>query len=137
VDALDKTKLIDLLREREAAFVRVWECEQQINRVLGVPYPFPPPPPLPCLGKRKRSRRTTAKRAATAVPSLRRLQGKRENAYHVHYELDGVHADTFQTDTELIRRLLATEIPGFRILRVDTVEFRAPDDWQTVDRLVD
>ena len=55
-------EVIDLLHQREAEFIRVWECEQQIREMLP-DFPIPPPPDdLP-------SRQKRVKPAAKKTPS--------------------------------------------------------------------
>ena len=54
----EETTVIDLLRQREAELVKVWECEEGIRNLLGVTdFPYPAVPDLP-------SRRKVAKGAS-------------------------------------------------------------------------
>ena len=109
--------IADLLVKREARFVRVWECEQAVNTILGTSYPFPDPPPLP---SRTRKAPRPKKKTKQSI-SLRRLQDPRENAYRIHFLREG-HPDTsIQPSTRHVRALANLPPDLFRLLRVETV----------------
>lgn len=119
----DQTMILDLLRQREQEFVRVWECEKLILAILGQPYPFPSPPPLPSL---RRQPPTKAGGGASpvgsvtpGVPRLRRLQKGRENAYRVHCRCDDRTVISLQVDTEFLMRLLDVREPEFNVVKVE------------------
>jgi hypothetical protein len=131
---LVQNKIVDLLREREAEFARVWECESRIEEILGEAYPFPDPPPLPSTTRSSKARRGTD--ARSAVPrTIRQLRSGDENAYCVLYEAEGATGVSFQTDHRFLSQLLDLQIPEFRVLAVDTVRFRALRDYDVIDTI--
>ena len=130
-------EVIDLLREREAEFVRVWQCEQGIRQLLGVEdFPFAAPPDLP-------SRRKIAKGAArTSAPKKGKENGiilaendiarleQGENAYRLVFSYNGQEDCSFQTDRELVRNLLAVKSAEFVMLSVEAVSFMDLEHWE-------
>ncbi len=134
MDISDKIRLADLLLQRDEAFVRVAECERQIQGILGAPYPFPPLPELPSLRRKK-----PAKRAGADVPRaeirLRALKRPEENAYRVGYLRGGEPAVSFMADADLLRRLIALDAPEFRITSVVTVSLCSPEEAVPVAEL--
>ncbi len=142
--------IIDLLRQRESEFVKVWSCEEGIRRLLGmVDYPFPDPPPLPSLRKlknRKASRQLPVAHAdaatahTTAAPSkaplaIRALQPPAENAYRVVFRRGNVVDSSFQNDPELIKILHGLNLAEFTLLSVETVSFTSLSNWRVVAEL--
>jgi hypothetical protein len=142
--------IIELLRQRESEFVKLWACEEGIRRLLGmVDYPFPAPPPLPSLRKsrsRKASRQlpgaaeSSAKAAAAAATSkpplrLRALQAPNENAYRIVFRRGNVIDSSFQNDPELIRILYGIELETFALLSIETVSFSSLSHWRVVAEL--
>jgi len=142
--------IIDLLRQRESEFVRVWSCEEGIRRLLGmVDYPFPDPPPLPSLRKiknRKASRRLPdiqeslpAANAAAHPPkapqAIRHLQPPTENAYRIVFRRGPIVDSTFQNDPELIKILYGLTLADFTLLSVETVSFTTLSNWRVVAEL--
>lgn len=117
MDPLQSLHITDLLREREAEFVRVWESEQAIQTILGGAFRFAPPPNLPSRAKPKRSRTADA----PAPARLRRLRGDQEQAYQVEYECAGTIRTSLTTNGDFLRSLLELDPPGFRVRRVDAV----------------
>ena len=130
-------EVIDLLREREAEFLRVWQCEQKVLQLLGVEeFPFSPPPDLP-------SRRKVVKGAAKAsVPKketvaaapqndISRLEAG-ENAYRLVFVYNGKEESSFQTDRELIRNLLTIKSAEFELLSVETVKLTDMEHWERI-----
>ncbi|MBQ7652522.1 MAG: hypothetical protein IJS15_16300 [Victivallales bacterium] len=130
-------EVIDLLREREVEFMRVWQCEQEIRQLLGVEdFPFAEPPDLP-------SRRKVAKGAArTAAPkkekessvnsaenSVARLE-QGENAYRLVFIYNGKEDCSFQTDRELVRNLLSINSSEFVMEAVEAVSFVDMEHWE-------
>jgi hypothetical protein len=115
--------IVDLLRQREAAFVKVWECETAVERLLGCPYPFAPPPALPSRQPRP-GPREPGKAEKTAA--LRRLDLPEENAYRVRYVYQSQAGVSYQTTVDVVRALLGLQTVGFRIDAVDTVRL-GPD----------
>ena len=138
MDLSGKIRLADLLLQRDEAFVRVAECERQIQDLLGAPYPFPPPPELPSL-RRKKPAKAKPPAAAGGVPRgafrLRALKRPQENAYRVEYQRGDRSGASFLADAELLRRLLPLDRPEFRITAVAAVQVRAPDDYTVVESL--
>ena len=126
MDPLQSLHITDLLREREAEFVRIWECERAIQAIVHGAYCFEAPADLPSRRKPKRGKKARAK----AAPRLRRLRGDREHAYQVQYEHDGGARSSLTTNTEFLRSLLALDPVGFRIQAVETV--RITDTGETV-----
>ena len=129
--------ILDLLRLREAEFVRIWSCEQEISRILGMSnFPFDVPTNLPCQHRiRKKPSNRSVEKTPVSPPLLRPLESPAENAYHVVYRRDGLEEDSFLTDSSVISTLLTLTTPGFAILLVETVLFHSPDEWQSVERL--
>ena len=116
MDPLQSLHITDLLREREAEFVRVWESEQAIQTILGGAFRFAPPPNLPSRAKPRRSRT-----AAAAPARLRRLRADQEQAYQVEYECAGATRTSLTTNGDFLRSLLELDPPGFRVRRVESV----------------
>lgn len=116
MDPLHSLHIVDLLREREAEFVRVWECEQEIQRLLHGAFHFDPPPPLPSLAKKKRP----AKAAGGAPPRLRRLRGD-EQAYRVEYDAQGETRTGLTANFAFLQNLLELDPPALRVRRVEAV----------------
>lgn len=141
--------IIDLLRQRESEFVKVWSCEEGIRRLLGmVDYPFPEPPPLPSLRKsknRKASRQLPVAQAdiadtlGTAPPkiplTLRALHPPAENAYRIVFRRGNVVDSSFQNDPELIKILHGLNLADFVLLSVETVSFTSLSNWCVVAEL--
>ncbi|MBO4344773.1 MAG: hypothetical protein J5833_03395 [Victivallales bacterium] len=128
-------EVIDLLREREAEFLRVWQCEQKVLQLLGVEeFPFSPPPDLP-------SRRKVVKGAGKAsVPKKETVAAAPhndmplleagENAYRLVFIYNGKEESSFQTDRELIRNLLTIKSAEFELLSVETVKLTDMEHWE-------
>ena len=134
----DQIRLTDLLLQRDEAFVRVADCERQIQTILGVPYPYPPLPELPSLCRKKPVKKAAAGRTGVSRSSLkvRPLKRPAENAYRVEYRRDhDTAAVSFLTDPDLLRRLLSIATPQFRVTAITTVSLRAPDQYTVVDEL--
>ncbi|MGI5924764.1 MAG: hypothetical protein ACOX9E_12545 [Lentisphaeria bacterium] len=141
--------IIDLLRQRESEFVKVWSCEEGIRRLLGmVDYPFPAPPPLPSLRKsknRKASRQLPVAQddvtaafgdAPAKTPlTLRALQAPTENAYRIVFRRGNVVDSSFQNDPELIKILHGLNLADFALLSVETVSFTSLSNWCIVAEL--
>ena len=140
----EEIEILDLLRQREAEFVRVWQCEDGICRLLGLSaFPFGGPPELPSRIKGKRMVTVAALRRKNAgdrpqagglsvkAPAIRKLQNG-EDAYRVVYEHRGSSEASFQADGDLLRRLFMVEGDEFRILSIETVRFRTLEDWDSL-----
>ena len=155
----DEIRIIDLLTQREAEFLRVKQCEDQITALLGgAAWPFSAPAvPLPS------ANRTNAKKAWTPAPSaptsspagrraksatvapaapvnasripVRELEPARENAYLVTYIDNGANKSGFLNTLPTLQALLKLECASFQITGIDTVVFRSNDDFDTVERL--
>jgi hypothetical protein len=133
----EKLRLAELLLRRDEAFVRVAECERQIQETLGAPYPFPPLPDLPSLRWKRPLRKAASGAGAVArgTLKLRALRRPAENAYRVEYRRNEVTAVSFLADTDLLRRLLPLDAPEFRITAVAAVSLRSPEDFTVVEEL--
>lgn len=131
MDPLQSLHITDLLREREAEFVRVWECEQAVQHLLHGAFRFDPPPDLPSRAKPKRPR------AAAAVASLRlrRLRTDREQAYRVEYDCEGTVRTSLTTNGDFLRSLLELDPPGLRVRRVESVRLEADGNAVPVETL--
>ena len=145
--------IVDLLRQREAEFVVVWQCEQKIRHLLGdADYPFQIPDDLPSWRSSKPSTRKAAVSkqplarpttpflpagdlASQPVRECRKLDPTRENAYRLVFLRNGVKDSSFQTDSELNNILSGLNCPDFKLLSLETVFFTDLDDWQVVDTL--
>ena len=143
----EEIEILGLLRQREAEFVKVWQCEDGICRLLGLSdFPFGGPPELPSRIKGKRTvtveslrrKELEEKRQAGGVavkaPAIRKLQSG-EDAYRVVYEHRGSTEASFQTDGELLRKLFMVEGDEFRLLSIETVRFRTLEDWDSLEVL--
>ena len=130
-------EVIDLLREREAEFMRVWRCEQEIRQLLGVEdFPFSAPPELPSRRKvvKGAARASTPKKDKEAPVSnpqndIARL-GAGENAYRLVFAYNGEEESSFQTDRELIRNLLAIKSAEFELKTIEAVSFKDMEHWE-------
>jgi hypothetical protein len=116
MDPLQSLHITDLLRKREAEFVRIWECERAVQAIVRGAYVFEAPD-LPSRRKPQRKRKATPK----TTTHLRRLRRDREHAYRVQYEHEGETRTGLTTDTEFLRSLLALDPPGFRVCRIESV----------------
>ncbi len=132
-------EVIDLLREREAEFVRIWRCEQEIIGILGMPdFPFPPPPDLPSRqppAKAKAAKGAARAERKTPAKLIRPLNPGAENAYRIEFRFDGKRRESFQNDTAFVNALLGLSVTDFQILSVETVLYRGPQEWKTVDSI--
>ncbi len=118
----DHILLAHLLREREAALVTVWECEQQLRRRLGTgEFPFAPPPDLP---SRRRRPRAALPPAPTLTAALRRLRAG-EDAYRLTCLDQGVRRESLCDTPDVVRALAAGVPASLTVLRLDTVSLDA------------
>ena len=145
--ARKEIEILDLLRQREAEFVKIWQCEDGICRLLGLSdFPFGGAPDLPSRKKGKRTVSLASLRKKDAgndaegdakvgkAPPVRKLQGN-EDAYRVVFEHNGASEVTFQTDGELLRKLFLVEDTDFKMLSIETVEFHSLEDWKSIEIL--
>ena len=147
-------RIIDLLAHREAEFLRVSECEEQIRALLeGNDFPFPPPPiVLPSDGRtnakkawrpqglivpkapaKKPGRRDAAAPtpAQTATPCLvPPLLAPTENAYLVHYQEKDKGGTSFLDTPAQVQALLELACESFRVTKVEAVQFHSLDEYQ-------
>ena len=144
----EETTVIDLLRQREAELVKVWECEEGIRKLLGVmDFPYPAVPDLPSRHKvaKGASRRAVRRSVACgddetplegvpSAPPLRRLEGD-ETAYRLEFESRGRRESSFQTELDGVRKLFQIRSGEFTMLKVETVVFRSVDDWDLKETL--
>ena len=134
-------EVIDLLHQREAEFIRVWECEQKIRQILDMPdFPFPPPPDLPSRRKRvkpapKKATPSTQEPAPSGASTIRKLVPGQENAYRLCYVYNQEQRCSFQIDRELVRTLLSTQTADFTLLSVETVLYQDDEHWEVIERL--
>ena len=133
----DNIRLADLLLQRDLAFVRVAECERQIQDILGAPYPFPPLPDLPSLRRKKAGKKSAPANRAVARGAfkLRALRRPVENAYRVEYRRHEGPAVSFLTEADLLRRLILLDTPEFTISAIAAVTLRTPDDVTVTEEL--
>ena len=144
----EETTVIELLRQREAELVKVWECEEGIRNLLGVTdFPYPAIPDLPSRRKvaKGASRRVVCRKGAVcaadavqdgplSIPALRRL-AEGETAYRLEFESRGRRESSFQTDLDSVRKLFQIRSDEFTMLKVETVLFRSIDDWDLKETL--
>lgn len=118
MDALDQLHLTHVLREREAAFVTVWECEDRIRRLLrGAAFPFPAPPDLP--SRRRRASVPAAAKSGVGAGLRRRRRG--EDAYRLSCLNRGEPGEALTDELDTVRALLAAPPQVLSVLRVETV----------------
>lgn len=113
-----------LLRQREAAFVVVWECEERIRQRLGgADWPWPAPPELP---SRQRSRAGPAAPRPTpsAESCVRRLRPG-EDAFRLTGSCRGEARTTLTAEVAVARALLAAAVPSWSARRLETVRLDA------------
>lgn len=130
-------EIIDLLARREAEFLRVRACEQEISQLLeGASFPFPPPPPLPSRVGGVRKKLKVSLVPASPEPEvsgpvllpLRRL-APGENAFRLTYAFKGEEQCSFSTDLEFIGKLPRLHCADFRLVRVEAGCYRYPGDF--------
>lgn len=123
----DIVLLARLLRQREAAFVAVRDCEDRICRRLGgAAFPFPPPPVLPSTRRTERSPAMPARGAALAA--LRRLRPG-EDAYRIRGLWRGAPCESLSDDLDAVRALAA--LPP-ELLTLQQIEAVTLDEAGTV-----
>ena len=131
-------EVIDLLHQREAEFIRVWECEQKIKEMLP-DFPIPPPPDLPSRQKRvkpaKKAPQTEEAPASKASQAIRKLVPGEENAYRLVFLYNNEQQSSFQQDRELVRTLVNVKTADFLILSVETVSFQDAEHWKSIETL--
>ncbi len=140
MDISQEIKIIDLLYLREEQFRKVWLLEESVRNLLnGAGVSFPPPPSLPSRQKvpRQTRRRQVSQpvQSASLIPSLRPLQGARENAYRVVYLFKGEEKESFQRDNDFLQTLSQLTSESFRLLRIETVESHSAVDYQVIAEL--
>ena len=113
-------RLNQLLLEREAQFVRVYDLEQAAAKLLGEPYPFSRPV-LPSDGARgKRKAVPTPRGQSGTLSRLRRLEAD-EAAYRVTYRQFGQTVTEEHEALEAIRTLVASQAAQLHVLEVATL----------------
>ncbi len=150
----DEIRIIDLLTRREAEFLRIKQCEDQITALLGgAAWPFAAPAvPLPSANRTnakkawtpssasasgRRAKSTTVPASAAQVPKIpvRELNPACENAYLVAYIDNGNEKIGFLNTLQTLQAILKLECDSFKIVRICTVFFRSNDDFDTIERL--
>lgn len=147
----DEIRIIDLLTQREAEYLRVHQCEERIRALLGpdTPFPFPPPPsPLASSGRisakrawqpgkpvRSGHRETPAPSAGNCTVAVRDLVAPQENAYCIGYVDNGTPKTGFLNTLASLRALLELDCGTFRINTIDTIAFRSNEDYDVVARI--
>ncbi len=152
----DEIRIIDLLIRRDAEFLQVRRCEDQIAAILdGASWPYcAPPSPLPSAGRTSARKAwkpggdghgkgktppsgalAPANRGAGTAIAVRDLDETRENAYRVAYVDNGVGKSGFLNTRQTLESLLQLECGSFRIASIDTVNFRGNDDFDVVARI--
>ena len=152
-------RVIDLLARREAEFLRVSECEEQIRALLGgSDFPFPPPPVvLPSDGRTNAKKAWRPQGLAVPRPPAKKPGGRREaaqppsqpapcafpelhapdeNAYLVHYFEKGKEETTSVLDSPAqVQTLLDLACETFRVIKVEAVFLRTMTDYQVTRTL--
>ena len=150
-------RIIDLLFEREAEFLRVWEAEQAILKLLqGASFPFPQPPDLPSLHKPVRHASPSGKppRLHAAVPQkqLRPLDSTQgENAYQLRYlsknekqEESGIASScteewldctSWTLQPDVLEEMIRQNTEDFYPISVETVHFISPQEIRPIAKL--
>lgn len=126
-----------LLMEREDHLVEVFELERQIGIVLGgAAYPLEIPVDLPSCQKRKKAhRKKTAESAVVPVFRLRKLDPETESAYRITYCDNETETVEIHTDPRPLALLVNIPLPDLNILRIETVNAEAENEWALVETL--
>ena len=134
---LDQERRIHrLLLQREREFTAVWRAECEINKILGAEYPFAAPPDLPSSYKPiKQKIARTARQKIPKISSLIRTLGENENAYKVVYSSEGKEVTSFQTDTNLLRRLLPVSSESFHLISIETIHLQTMEEFTVIETL--
>lgn len=111
-------KKIDLLLEREKAFIRIREIEQRVNSILGKEYPFPALPDL--LSTIPKGKRMGTVRKAATARKLRSLR-KDEYAYRVVYRYQGTEITAIEYSYEMLQTLLQHKNPFLEFIKIETI----------------
>lgn len=107
-----------LLLEREAQFVRVYDLEQAAAKILGEPYPFTKPP-LPS-DQRRKGKGSTSRASVAARDGLRRLEDG-ETQFRVTYRHFDREFTEEHDDLDALRSLFAAQGARVQVLRVETL----------------
>ncbi|NLF16436.1 MAG: hypothetical protein GX595_04160 [Lentisphaerae bacterium] len=114
-----------LLRQREEAFVTVWECEERVRRRLGgAEWPWPAPPALPSRQRHRGGPPSTRRPPAAAESVVRRLRPG-EDAFRLTGSCRGQAGATLTADPAVARALLAAAVPSWAVSRLETVRLDA------------
>jgi hypothetical protein len=110
--------LAGCLRDREAAFVTVHECEARIRaRLGGAAFPLPAPPDLPST---RRHLRPGGESRRTPAMALRRLRAG-EDAYRLTCRCGDRPCTSLTQDPEVVRALLETPRDVLAVERLEAV----------------
>lgn len=110
-------RLNQLLLEREAQFVRVYDLEQAAARILGEPYPFITPP-LP--SDQRRKPKAASRSAAATRHGLRPLE-EGETLFRVTYRHLERELTEEHDDLSALRSLCAAQGARLTVLRIETL----------------
>lgn len=114
---VQQIQINQLLLDREAQFVRVYDLEQAAAQILGEPYPFTKPP----LPSDNRGKKKAASPKAVARDRLRRLEDG-ETAYRVTYRQFSQTLTEEHDDLDALRTLLAAQGASLQVLRIETLD---------------
>ncbi len=118
MDTQTKARLADLLLQREATFVKIWECEQRIDALLGQAWPFA----IPECYQARLSKKSKAKKQQTNKRiRVRPLNQPSENAYQITFRRGEDEQKELQRDPNIIQLVLETKLPDVTITVIDTV----------------
>jgi hypothetical protein len=107
----------ELLLEREAQFVRVYDLEQAAAKILGEPYPFTKPP-LP--SDQRRKAKSAPRAAAAARESLRRLEDG-EAVFRISYRHSQRECVEEHDNLDALRALVAAQGARLVVDRIETL----------------
>lgn len=111
-----------LLIEREGAYARVSNIEQDIEKILGGEYPFPTPEAVPpSHHKRKPNKKPKTKATKKAHPKLRRLKTG-EYAYQITWLENGTQNQQTILQPAAIDTLIKDPLPNCKLLHVATLD---------------
>lgn len=111
----EQVKIIDLLMEREQAFIRIRDIEQRLQTLLGQAYPLPPVPALP--SRIPKGKLLNSAKKNTFKQKLRPLRAN-ETAYRVLYIYENEEKETLEYSYEMLQELLRNPTSFLTILQI-------------------